>query len=187
MRKSALFDALFDCNANRFVVDDEKESFSEENGHHHHHHHHQTKSENNNLIKTQTTFENFCVEHLKNKSNSNHPTSSNKKSAISTNGVYAMNANYYFVDRSPYNFEDILHFLRNYPSVSASQFIDRYYSMHHLFVPSTTTTTADADLHSKQFGRKQLLKLQDEANFYKIHALSSAIQGIYSHIRIVCT
>lgn len=181
-------------------------------------------------IKRQTTFENYCVEHLekgglaesntvsvtvKNHSNSTDAgNNGNKnKAELSDNddfiddeeellsdeipaGVCQLDTNCYFVDRAPQFFDDILHFLRNYPRISADTFVQRYYapavcggfgvrrnSLSALSSNHSGTNIMDMlssnnnPLHKHHFARRDdLLRLQDEAKFYQIRSLVRAIQ-----------
>eukprot|EP01084_Bolivina_argentea_P004424 8412_1 len=136
------------------------------------------------IAKREISFANYCTEY-KDKEVSLCANNTNNEE----NGIYQINSNYYFVDRSPDKFDDILHFLRNYPTINAQQFIERYccvntishqqqqqqmtrnHSLSSVVSASTTcrsTASVNHNIH--------LLKLQDEARFYKIDPLINAIQ-----------
>jgi len=123
-------------------------------------------------------------------------TNSASAPASSAVGVYLCHSNYYFVDRSPLLFEDILHFLRNLPANSAETFLHRYYGASSLSLSrrsSYSLTSNASDCAGMNLGlgmnmgmgpmnlrrtsmARDLLKLQDEAVFYHIPSLVDAIQ-----------
>lgn len=103
--------------------------------------------------------------------------------ASAPEGVYLCHSNYYFVDRSPLLFEDILHFLRNLPANSAETFLQRYYAASPLSISRRSSFSLNSNASEMSFGksrscrhRRDLLKLQDEAAFYDIPCLAEAIQ-----------
>jgi len=108
--------------------------------------------------------------------------------------VYQMNVNVFFVDRSPEFFGDILHFLRSSPKLSAEHFVQRYYGGSSLWntqsppfgarrtsplcasAVSSCHSLMDVAVASNGHAHRVLLKLQDEAIFYGLNALTAAIQ-----------
>ena len=145
------------------------------------------------LIKRQTTFENYCVEHLEKTDKTLDSDNDDDDNDKIPDGIYQIDTNYYFVDRSPQKFEDILHFLRNYPTINAMQFISRYYSLSGGIrrnslsaLSSNNSMTNLIDVNNNNHNgnniTRELLKLQDEAKFYQITPLDKAIQGIHCTI-----
>jgi len=97
-----------------------------------------------------------------------------------TEGVYLCHSNYYFVDRSPLLFDDVLHFLRNMPASSAETFLHRYYGASPLSLSRRSSFSLNSnasDCAAISLSRsRDLLKLQDEAVFYHIPTLIEGIQ-----------
>jgi len=107
-------------------------------------------------------------------------TTDREPTTPTTEGVYLCHSNYYFVDRSPLLFDDILHFLRNMPASSAETFLHRYYGASPLSLSRRSSFSLNSnasDCAAISLSRsRDLLKLQDEAVFYHIPTLIDGIQ-----------
>ena len=80
-----------------------------------------------------------------------------------------------------------MHFLRNYTTINASQFLSRYYPFNSNNVARRNSLSALSSNNSvtnlidDNNVIKELLKLQDEAKFYQIDSLDKAIQGMFMY------